>query len=179
MRFFDRFLSDPPSPEGPRPAYFNAHLKNSDVFECMKYAPSLAALRQTAIPTIIGFRIKQGGPIPPSLTDPRPSFAILETDVEIASWQKVFEANISYEADINIVKEELDLHRLVNFHKPIGTTYETVSEKPLLRVGFETNHLILQALLRGERGAAPMRGTAMRWPMRWSARSPWQGADCD
>lgn len=53
------------------------------------------------------------------------------------------------------------------------------SRDHILRVGFETKHLILRALLRGERGAARMRGTAMRWPMRWSARSPWQGADCD
>lgn len=128
-RFLARFLQR----KAPHPVYRNAHRKNSDVFEYVKYAPSLTALRQIAIPTIIGFRIKKDGPVPPSLTDPRPSFAILETNEEIAAWQKLFASKISYETDMAAVNEELRMHRLFNFHKPSAKTYEVFSEKPLLR----------------------------------------------
>ena len=128
-RFCARFVRR----KAPRPVYRNAHRKNSDVFEYVKYAPALTALRQIAIPTIIGFRIKKDGPVPPSLTDPRPSFAILETDEEIAAWQKLFVSKISYETDMAAVDEELKLHSLVNFHKPGAKTYEVLSEKPLLK----------------------------------------------
>lgn len=86
MSIFNRLRAAFHRSNGLRPARRNAHLKNSDIFECVPYTPALAALRQATIPTIIGFRIKQNGPVARSSKDPRPSFAFLENDEEIAAW---------------------------------------------------------------------------------------------
>lgn len=133
MSIFNRFRAAFHRSNGLRPARWNAHLKNSDIFECIPYTPASAALGQATIPTIIGFRIKQEGPASRSFKDPRPSFAFLETDQEIVAWQEVFASNVSYETDTDLIDEELAINRLVNFHKTTGKTYEVFSEKPLLR----------------------------------------------
>lgn len=133
MSVFNRLRAAFHRSNGLRPARRNPHLKNSDIFEFVPYMPALAALRQATLPTIIGFRIRQNGPAARSFRDPRPSFAFLETDNELAAWQEVFASNISYETDTDLIDEELAINRLVNFHNTTVKTYEVFSDKPLLQ----------------------------------------------
>jgi len=110
------------------------YLKNSDFYDAMRYVPisdgDITPIKHV-LPSIYGFRVTERFAL--NTPDPRPSFAILESDQEIRAWMDIYSGPAARETDKSVLDSLKGYVKMINFHDSAnGLPIRAVSDQPLL-----------------------------------------------
>lgn len=116
-------------------SFFNRkYLKNNEFYDATRYVPindgDITPINHL-LPSIYGFRVVEKHAL--NTPDPRPSFAILENDQEIADWMDIYNGPAERETDSTALHGLKSYIKMINFHSPVSDLPNSVvSDKPLL-----------------------------------------------
>lgn len=110
------------------------YLMNSDFYETARYVPisdgDITPIEHL-LPSIYGFRVIEKYAL--NTPDPRPSFAILESDQEIAEWMDIYNGPAAKETDRTVLDSIISYVKMINFHSSTDKwAISAVSDIPLL-----------------------------------------------